>query len=103
MLPFVLFVTILLVVSRLAIANQPVLGIVGTLEAIGRLDLVALTPAIIHAQHLGAGLLFGIGIGLVYAAIGNDTAWGFWFKGKLTLALAVLVSLFEVAIFLARR
>ena len=101
MLPFVLFVSALIVGSRLMIENQPVLGIKGTLAAIGRLDIAALTPGIIAGQHLGAGMLFGIGVGLIYAAIGNDSAWGFWFKGKLALALAVFVSVFEVVWFLA--
>jgi hypothetical protein len=96
-----LIVAFLIVASRLMLANQPVLGIAGTLSAIGRLDITALTPAIIHAQHLGDGLLFGLGLGLTYAAIGDDTAWGFWFKGKLALGLATGVALFELVWFLA--
>jgi hypothetical protein len=100
MIPTLFIIAALIVASRLMIANQPVLGIMGTLEALERVDIVALTPAIIHAEHIGVGVLFGLGIGLIYAAIGEDSAWGFWLKGRLALALAVGVSLFEVAWFL---
>jgi hypothetical protein len=101
MIPFVLALAALIIGSRLMIANQPVLGIKGTFEAVRNLDIVALTPGIIHAEHIGAGMLIGIGVGLVYAALGNDSAWGFWLKGKLALGLAIAVTLFEVIWFLA--
>ena len=98
MTKLILSITAFLVASRLVIENQPILGPAGLLDAVKRLDITALTPAIIHAEHLLAGMLFGLGIGLLYAR--SDTKPRH--LGLFALSCAVAVTVFEVAIFKLR-
>jgi hypothetical protein len=98
----VFFLTTFTVLSRLQIANQPTLGVRGLLGAARRSDIVALTPAIIHLEHIAVGILFGIGFGLLYEAKYSQYPKAARARGWACVGLAVALSLFEVGVFFAR-